>query len=104
MTSEEVAQEVADAINASQSVRIDASPTAGGAIDLAHEIACNLGNAVSNGGNADDIIFSGGVFTSVTQLASGAGTQRVRYDAPASPPAGSEFVTLVCEIPELRGL
>lgn len=97
-TADEVAVETADAINATSLVRITAMATTGGAIDLEHEIACVIGNAVSNGGNAVDITFTGSCLTSVTQMNSGAGTQQVRYDAPATPPAGTDYVTLVCAI------
>lgn len=100
-TQDEVGLALAAAINANSSVRIFASYTTGtGIIDLTHEIACTIGDAasVTTGGNANDMAFTGGAGTVNNQMAGGAGSQRVQYVAPATPPAGSFWVTLACLI------
>ncbi|MCC7508443.1 MAG: hypothetical protein IT464_03595 [Planctomycetes bacterium] len=100
-TAEEFAQALAAAINGNTSVRIVATHQTGtGLINLQHEIACRLGNAGSadpGRGNAVDISSPQAIIASVTQMNGGAGTQRVRYVAPAVDP-GKGFVDLICEI------
>jgi hypothetical protein len=99
-TADQVGAALADAINNNSFVRIDASHTGGGAISLTHTIACKLGDAssVSATGNAADMAFSGTAGSIGAQMSGGDGTKRVLYQAPATPPAGSQFVTLYCEI------
>ncbi|MCB9931796.1 MAG: hypothetical protein H6841_00065 [Planctomycetes bacterium] len=99
-TQDEFGQALTDAVNANPDVRITATYAGSGVIQFKHEIACNIGNAasVALGGNATDMAFTGGAGVIGTQMNGGNGTQRVLYQAPASPPAGSEYVTLYCEI------
>lgn len=94
---------LADAINANPLVRISATHIGGGVIDLVHTIAARLTNesvADPGRGNAVAMAFTGtsGVASGGGQMNGGTGTGWVRYDAPATPPAGSSFVTLYCEI------
>ena len=99
-TADEVGIALADAINNNSAVRIDANHTGGGAISLTHTIACKIGNAtsVTATGNASDMAFTGTAGTVTSQMQGGDGTKRVLYQAPATPPAGSQYVTLFCEI------
>ncbi|MEZ5992182.1 MAG: hypothetical protein R3E76_07495 [Planctomycetota bacterium] len=102
-TQNEIGVALTAAINANPSVRIFATYAGSGVIQLKHEIACNIGDAASlaAGGNAADMAFSTGATTAGVvgaQMNGGSGSQRVQYVAPATPPAGSFFVTIVCEI------
>lgn len=99
-TQDEFGQALTDAINANPNVRIDAVYAGSGVIQLKHQIACNIGEAASllGGGNAADMAFTGGAGVVGTQMTGGNGTQRVLYQAPATPPPGSDYVTLWCEI------
>ncbi|MBZ0136166.1 MAG: hypothetical protein K8I27_07330 [Planctomycetes bacterium] len=92
---------LADAINGNPLVRITATHTSGGVVNLQHQIACKLGNEVSLDPVrhlAQPMVFSGTAGTVSNQMDFGVGTDWVRYDAPAVVPAGSEYVTLYCEI------
>lgn len=99
-TQDEFAQALTTAINGNPNLRIDATYAGSGVIQLKHQIACKIGNAASlgGGGNAADMAFTGGAGVVGTQMSGGDGTQRVLYQAPATPPAGTEYVTLYCEI------
>lgn len=99
-TQDEFGQALADAINGNPDVRIAATYAGTGVIQLKHEIACEIGNAASGGGNgnAADMTISAGAGTVGAQLSGGNGVQQVQYVAPSTTPAGSSFVTLVCLI------
>ena len=99
-TQDEFAQALTDAVNANPNVRIDATYAGGGVIQLQHQIACIISRAASlaTGGNAADMSISAAAGTIGGQMDGGTGTDWVRYDAPATPPSGSDFVTLFCEI------
>ncbi|MCA8916694.1 MAG: hypothetical protein KDB90_14975 [Planctomycetes bacterium] len=99
-TQDEFGQALAAAINGNPDVRIDATYAGTGVIQLKHEIACEIGNAASGGGNgnAADMTISAAAGTIGAQLSGGSGTQRVQYVAPATAPPSSSFVTLVCLI------
>mgnify|MGYP001378503054 CR=1 FL=1 len=99
-TANDVALELENAINASPAVRIKAQTISAGTISLTHEIACQMGDFTGNGGNAQAMAFGGTGSPGAVgaQLNGGGGTQRVLYQAPATPPAGTNFVTLDCAI------
>ena len=99
-TQDEFGQALADSINGNPDVRIMATYAGTGVIQLKHEIACEIGNAASGGGNgnAADMTISAAAGTLGAQLSGGSGTQRVQYVAPSTAPPSSSFVTLVCLI------
>ena len=102
-TADDTGIALADAINANPFVRITAAHVSGGVINLTHRVAarlCNEAGADPGRGNATAMSFTGtsGVATGGGQMDGGDGTAWVRYDAPTTPPAGTDFVTLICEI------
>lgn len=99
-TQDEFAQALTDAINANPFVRINAVYAGTGVIQLTHEIACIISRAASlaTGGNAADMTITAAAGTVGSQMSGGDGIGWVRYQAPASPPTGTDFVTLICEI------
>lgn len=101
-TTDEYAQALAAAINSLSNIRWTATFVAAGQVDLVHTIACRLGNAVSadaTRGNAVDISCDQPAsLAAVTQMNGGDGTQRMRYVPPVSPPPGSDYVDIFCEI------
>lgn len=99
-TQDEFAQALTDAINANPFVRINAVYAGTGVIQLTHQIACVISRAASlaTGGNAADMTISAAAGTVGAQMSGGDGIDWVRYEAPSTPPAGTDFVTLICEI------
>lgn len=103
VTASDIAMALVAAINLNDQVRVDASINGPGAsgieILLTHQIGCRLGNESGPGSQANPMAFnSAGAGVVIDQMSGGAGSKYIVYQAPTTPPGGSEFVTLVCEI------